>query len=292
MKVRGIVLAGGLGSRLWPLTVAASKQILPIYDKPTIYYPLSTLMNAGIREVRILSTPRHINDFRELLGDGSDWGLTLTYQVQEQPRGIADAFILAGSFVGDQAVALILGDNLFHGPGLGRRLSTLSEPAGAHVFAYEVAEPSHYGVIQLGDDGSVLSIEEKPERPRSNLAVPGLYFYGPDVVEVARNLRPSPRGELEITDLNLIYLREGRLTATKLERGSVWLDTGTIASLLDAGEYVRMIETRQGLKLGCPEEVAWRNGWISDQDLIRLARDGKASGYGDYLLSLLGRSRA
>ena len=285
--MKGIILAGGTGSRLWPITKGVSKQLLPVYDKPMIHYPLSTLMAAGIREVLVITTPQDSAAFSGLLGDGSDLGMTIQYAVQPRPEGLAQAFLIGESFLGGSQAALILGDNLFYGQGLGRRLAPLTSQEGAHVFAYEVANPSEYGVVEFDSDGVVLSIEEKPVAPRSNFAVPGLYFYDEHVVEVAKSVRPSPRGELEITAVNDYYLRAGTLTVTVLERGTAWLDTGTFRSLQDAGEFVRVIEDRTGMKIGCIEEIAWRNGWIDDARLLEHAAALEKSGYGEYLARLV-----
>ena len=290
--MKGIILAGGTGSRLWPITRGVSKQLLPVYDKPMIHYPLATLMAAGLREILVITTPEDSPSFSRLLGDGSDMGMHLAYAVQPRPEGLAQAFLIAEDFLAGDQAALILGDNLFHGYGLGRKLSTLTEQQGAHVFAYEVANPSEYGVVEFDDQGVVLSIEEKPTAPRSNYAVPGLYFYDEQVVEVARSIRPSARGELEITAVNDHYLQRGALTVTVLERGTAWLDTGTFRSLQDAGEFVRVIEDRQGTKVGCIEEIAWRNGWIDDAQLVALAEPLMKSGYGDYLMQLATRARS
>ncbi|MGY1831727.1 glucose-1-phosphate thymidylyltransferase RfbA [Geodermatophilus sp. SYSU D01180] len=286
--MRGIILAGGTGSRLWPITQAVSKQLMPVYDKPMIYYPLSTLMMAGIREVLVITTPADRPAFEHLLGDGSRWGIQLSYAEQPRPEGLAQAFLIGADFIGDQPVALVLGDNIFYGSGLGTDLARRPAPEGGHVFAYHVANPAEYGVVDFDADGRVVSIEEKPAQPKSSYAVPGLYFYAPDVVEVARGIRPSARGELEITAVNDHYLMEGRLTVTVLERGTAWLDTGTTTTLMQAAEFVRVIEDRQGLKIGCPEEVAWRQGWLSDAELRTLAEPLVKSGYGRYLLGLLG----
>jgi len=285
--MKGIILAGGTGSRLWPVTQGVSKQLLPVYDKPMIHYPLSTLMAAGLREVLIITTPEDADAFHRLLGDGSDWGMSLDYGVQERPEGLAQAFLIAESFLdGDQA-ALILGDNLFYGPRLGTHLRDLTQQEGAHVFAYQVANPSDYGVVEFDESGLVISIEEKPANPRSSFAVPGLYFYDEHVVEVAKAIQPSERGELEITAVNDWYLRNGNLTVTVLERGTAWLDTGTFRSLQDAGEFVRVMEDRTGTKVGCVEEIAWRNGWITDHELQELAEALRKSGYGTYLGDLI-----
>lgn len=287
--MRGIILAGGTGSRLWPITQGVSKQLLPVYDKPMVHYPLATLMGAGLRDVLVITTPEDSASFQRLLGDGSQWGMTIAYAQQARPEGLAQAFLIAEDFLeGDQA-ALILGDNLFHGPGLGSHLAGLTDQMGAHVFAYQVANPSEYGVVEFDADGTVLSIEEKPVAPRSSFAVPGLYFYDSSVVQVAKSIAPSARGELEITAVNEHYRRAGTLTVTVLERGTAWLDTGTFRSLQDAGEFVRVIEDRTGTKIGCVEEVAWRNGWISDGQLSELAESLIKSGYGEYLLRLLTR---
>ncbi|TMC08690.1 MAG: glucose-1-phosphate thymidylyltransferase RfbA [Chloroflexi bacterium] len=285
--MRGIVLAGGTGTRLWPVTRAISKQLMPVFDKPMVYYPLSTLVMAGISEILIVTRPDERPQFQRLLGDGSQLGLCLRYVGQERPDGIARAFLLGADFLGDQPVALILGDNIFHGSGLGRMLRRNAAVSGGRVFAYPVANPREYGVVEFDATGRVLSLEEKPERPRSRYAVPGLYFYDNRVVEIARGLRPSPRGELEITDVNACYLRRGELQVTVLARSTAWLDTGTFGSMVQAAEYVRVIEERQGLKIGCLEEVAWRAGLIDDQQLRRLARPMTESGYGTYLLRLL-----
>jgi glucose-1-phosphate thymidylyltransferase len=285
--VKGIVLAGGTGSRLWPITRGVSKQMLPVYDKPMIHYPLSTLMLAGLREILVITTPEDSEAFARLLGDGSAWGMTIRYAVQPRPEGLAQAFLIAEEFLDSDQAALILGDNLFYGPRLGTHLADLTTQQGAHVFAYQVANPSDYGVVEFTDSGTVLSIEEKPARPRSSFAVPGLYFYDEHVVEVAKSITPSARGELEITAVNEWYLRQGALTVTVLERGTAWLDTGTFRTLQDAGEFVRVMEDRTGTKVGCVEEIAWRNGWITDAQLRGLAQDLQKSGYGEYLLRLV-----
>ncbi|MEU8582153.1 glucose-1-phosphate thymidylyltransferase RfbA [Streptomyces abikoensis] len=285
--MRGILLAGGTGSRLWPVTRAVSKQLMPVFDKPMIYYPLTTLMMAGISEILVITTPEEQEQFRRLLGDGSHLGLRLTYTAQERPEGIAQAFVLGADFIGDGPVALILGDNIFHGGGLGTRLRQHTDIKGGRIFAYPVSDPTAYGVVEFDDEGSVVSIEEKPARPRSRYAAAGLYFYDNDVVEIAAALRPSARGELEITAVNEEYLHRGALSATVLDRGTVWLDTGTFPALVQASEYVRVIEERQGYKIGCVEEVAWRCGLIDDRQLRELSRPLLKSGYGRYLLDLL-----
>lgn len=288
--MRGIILAGGTGSRLHPITRGVSKQLVPVYDKPMVYYPLSTLMLAGIRDILVITTPEDADSFRRLLGDGDRFGLSLSYVVQTEPDGLAQAFVLGADHIGTGSAALVLGDNIFHGPGLGTRLRRFHDVDGGAVFAYWVSDPSAYGVIEFAD-GKAVSIEEKPKLPRSNYAIPGLYFYDNDVVEIARGLRPSARGEYEITDINRAYLEQGRLQVNALERGTAWLDTGTFDSLLDAANYVRTIEERQGLKIGVPEEVAWRMGFIDDEQLSRLAEPLVRSGYGRYLLGLLERGR-
>ncbi|WP_019202006.1 glucose-1-phosphate thymidylyltransferase RfbA [Tsukamurella sp. 1534] len=285
--MRGIILAGGTGSRLHPITVGVSKQLLPVYDKPMIYYPLSTLMLAGIREILVVTTPGDADQFHRLLGDGSQFGVRIDYAVQPRPEGLAQAFVLGAEFIGDQTVALVLGDNIFYGPGLGSQLRRFDGLDGGAVFAYRVADPRAYGVIEFDDAGRAVGFEEKPERPRSPYAVPGLYFYDPSVVDVARSIRPSARGEYEITDVNLHYLREGRLTVDVLPRGTAWLDTGTFDALSDATGYVRAVEQRQGTKIGAPEEVAWRCGFIDDARLAEHADRLAKSGYGTYLRGLL-----
>jgi len=285
--MRGIILAGGTGSRLWPITKGVSKQLMPVFDKPMIYYPLSTLVMAGIYEILVITTPEDQDQFQRLLGDGSQWGLDLSYVVQERPEGLAQAFILGEKFIGEESVALVLGDNIFHGVGLGTQLRTLTAPTGGVVFAYQVANPREYGVVEFDEDGLAVSIEEKPDKPKSRFAIPGLYFYDNQVVEIAKDLKPSARGELEITGVNVEYLNRGELQVKVLERGTAWLDTGTFDSLVQAAEYVRVIEQRQGYKVGCVEEVAWRSGFISDAQLAALAEPLCKSGYGEYLQHLL-----
>lgn len=284
--MKGIILAGGTGSRLWPITMGVSKQLLPVYDKPMVHYPLATLMAAGLRDVLIITTPEDSESFSRLLGDGSPWGMNIQYAVQPRPEGLAQAFIIAEDFLAGDSAALILGDNLFYGPSLGRKLAEQTSVIGGHVFAYEVANPSEYGVVEFGSDGVAISIEEKPTHPKSNFGVPGLYFYDQSVVGVAKGIRPSARGELEITAVNDVYLQQGQLSVTVLERGTAWLDTGTFRSLQDAGEFVRVMEDRTGTKIGCVEEIAWRNGWITTEQLTGLAEPLLKSGYGDYLIKL------
>ncbi|MET8976121.1 glucose-1-phosphate thymidylyltransferase RfbA [Streptomyces sp. NPDC004539] len=285
--MRGILLAGGTGSRLWPITRAVSKQLMPVFDKPMIYYPLTTLVMAGLRDILIITGPDERPQFERLLGDGSDWGLNIEFATQDEPNGIAEAFLIAEEFIGDEPVALILGDNIFHGVGLGRQLAHYAEPAGGVVFAHAVSNPTEYGVVDFDEDGRARSIEEKPERPKSRYAVPGLYFYDSRVVEIAKGLKPSARGELEITDVNKYYLDRGELQVSVLDRGTVWLDTGTFQSLVQASEFVRVVEERQGMKIGCLEEAAWRAGFIDDARLRALAEPLLKSGYGTYLLDLL-----
>lgn len=287
--MRGIILAGGSGTRLYPITMGVSKQLVPVYDKPLIYYPLSTLMMAGIRDILVITTAEDADGFHRLLGDGSDFGVSLTYAVQDRPDGLAQAFVIGAAHIGTEPVALVLGDNIFYGPGLGTGLKRFQNVSGGAIFAYWVADPSAYGVVEFDDDGTALSLEEKPAAPKSHYAVPGLYFYDNDVVEIARGLRKSARGEYEITEINQTYLDQGRLSVEVLARGTAWLDTGTFDSLLDAADYVRTLERRQGLKISVPEEVAWRVGFIDDDALEARARKLRKSGYGDYLLELLQR---
>ncbi|WP_067885202.1 glucose-1-phosphate thymidylyltransferase RfbA [Nocardia vaccinii] len=288
--MRGIILAGGTGTRLHPITRGVSKQLVPVYDKPMVYYPLSTLMLAGIRDILIITTPEDALSFTRLLGDGSQFGIAISYVVQPEPDGLARAFVLGADHIGNEPAALVLGDNIFHGPGLGTRLRRFHRITGGAIFAYPVSDPTAYGVVEFAA-GRAISIEEKPAKPRSSYAVPGLYFYDNDVVEIARALRPSARGEYEISDINRTYLEQNRLQVDVLARGTAWLDTGTFDSLLDAANYVRTIEERQGLKIGAPEEVAWRMGYIDDEQLARLAEPLTRSGYGEYLFGLLARGR-
>lgn len=285
--MKGIILAGGSGTRLWPITRGISKQLMPIYDKPMVYYPLSTLMMAGIQDVLIISTPEHQSQFQDLLGDGSHLGMTISYEVQEKPRGLAQAFLIGESFIGTDSVALVLGDNIFHGAGLGKSLRANTDIEGGLIFATHVSHPEAYGVVQFDETMNAVSIEEKPSKPKSNYAVPGLYFYDNTVTHIAHSITPSARGELEITSINEHYLREGSLKVQVLDRGVAWLDTGTFDSMVQASEYVRVIEERQGLKIGCIEEIAWRAGWITDDQLSELAKPLRKSGYGNYLDRLL-----
>ncbi|MCR2785210.1 MULTISPECIES: glucose-1-phosphate thymidylyltransferase RfbA [unclassified Microbacterium] len=285
--MRGIILAGGTGSRLHPITLGVSKQLVPVYDKPMIYYPLSTLILAGIRDILVVTTPHDADQFERLLGDGTRFGVSITYAQQPSPDGLAQAFVLGEQHIGSESVALVLGDNIFYGQGLGTRLRQFASPDGGVIFGYWVDDPTAYGVVEFGEDMRVASIEEKPAHPKSSYAVPGLYFYDNDVVEIAKTLKPSPRGELEITDVNRRYLEEGRLRVELLPRGTAWLDTGTFDSLSEATEFVRTVQKRQGLSLGCPEEVAWRLGFLSDDELRERAAPLVKSGYGAYLLNLL-----
>ncbi|MDR6172161.1 glucose-1-phosphate thymidylyltransferase RfbA [Curtobacterium sp. SORGH_AS_0776] len=285
--MKGIILAGGSGTRLWPITKGISKQLMPIYDKPMVYYPLSTLMMAGIREVLVITTPEYNDQFRALLGDGSALGMDIQYAVQPSPDGLAQAFVIGEDFIGDDSVALVLGDNIFHGTGLGTNLRKNTEVEGATIFAYHVADPKAYGVVEFDDSFTAVSIEEKPTEPKSNYAVPGLYFYDNKVIEIAKTIEPSARGELEISTVNERYLDAGELGVQVLDRGTAWLDTGTFESMMQASEYVKVIEDRQGFKIGCIEEIAWRNGWIDDAQLADLAAPLVKGGYGVYLQRLL-----
>ena len=285
--MRGIILAGGTGSRLHPITLGVSKQLVPVYDKPMIYYPLSTLILAGIRDILMITTPHDVESFQRLLGDGSKFGVSITYKTQPSPDGLAQAFILGEEHIGDDSVALVLGDNIFYGQGMGSQLRQYTDLDGGVVFGYWVNDATAYGVVEFDENGNVVSLEEKPEVPKSNYAVPGLYFYDNDVIEIAKELKPSPRGELEITDINREYLRRGKLKVQLLTRGTAWLDTGTFDSLAEATDFIRTVEKRQGLSIGCPEEVAWRMGFLTDEELRERAAPLRKSGYGEYLLKAL-----
>lgn len=285
--MRGIILAGGSGTRLWPITKGISKQLMPIYDKPMVYYPLSTLMLAGIQEILVIATPEYIDQFKSLLGDGSNLGITLEYAVQPSPDGLAQAFIIGEEFIGDESVALVLGDNIFHGPSLGTALSKHRTVDGALIFAYWVSDPESYGVVEFDQNFNAISIEEKPKQPKSHYAVPGLYFYDNKVVEIAKQIKPSARGELEISSINQEYLEKGSLSVNVLDRGTAWLDTGTFENMMKAAEFVQVIEDRQGLKIGCIEEISWRAGWITDGEMLVIAKQYEKSGYGKYLADLV-----
>ena len=289
--MRGIILAGGSGTRLHPITQGVSKQLIPVYDKPMIYYPLSMLLMAGIREVLVISTPEDMPGFRRLLGDGSQIGISIQYEIQPSPDGLAQAFLIGEKFIGDEKICLVLGDNIFYGTGLGTALKSNTLVQGGHIFAYHVSNPEEYGVVEFDKNNKAISIEEKPQKPRSNFAIPGLYFYDNSVVSIAKSIKPSARGELEISSINEHYLNEGMLSVTVLDRGTAWLDTGTVDSLMAAGEFVQVVEKRQGLKVGCIEEIAWRQGFISTDELLSLAKPLAKSGYGKYLIELIEHER-
>lgn len=285
--MKGIILAGGSGTRLYPITMGVSKQLIPIYDKPMVYYPLATLINAGIREVLIISTPKDLPRFEELLGDGSQIGCSFSYKVQEEPRGLADAYIVGEEFIGRDKVAMILGDNIFYGSEMNEKLKQYTDPDGGIIFGYQVADPERYGIVEFDNDNNVLSIEEKPAQPKSNYAIPGLYFFDNQCVEIAKNVQPSARGEIEITEIHNAYLRQGKLKVALLDRGTAWLDTGTFHSMNQAAQFVQVIEERQGIKIGCIEEAAWRQGFIDNAQLQKIAEPLTKSGYSQYLLGLL-----